>query len=121
MFIQIFNGQMYAMDEVEVTQEVVQPTRRRRHSKEFKAQVIRAAIQPNASIAAVALHYRLNANMLRSSVAARVAPPPGDVVAAQPTRRPPVDNPRHNVPGRTNTALNPTASLSGGPGQPQSP
>jgi hypothetical protein len=38
--------------------EVVQPTQRRRHSKEFKAQVIRAAMQPNVSIAAVALHYR---------------------------------------------------------------
>ncbi|MBB5547671.1 transposase [Paraburkholderia fungorum] len=59
------------MDEIEVTQEIVQPTRRRRHSKEFKAQVIRAAMQPNVSIAAVALHYRLNANMLRSWVAAQ--------------------------------------------------
>lgn len=59
------------MDEIEVAQEVVQRTRRRRHSKEFKAQVIRAAMQPNVSIAAVALHYRLNANMLRSWVAAQ--------------------------------------------------
>ena len=59
------------MDETEVMQEVVQPTRRRRHSKEFKAQVIRAAMQPNVSIAAVALHYRLNANMLRSCVTAQ--------------------------------------------------
>ncbi|KUY50338.1 transposase [Burkholderia sp. RF2-non_BP3] len=62
---------MYTMDKTEVMQEVVQPTRRRRHSKEFKAQVIRAAMQPNVSIAAVALHYRLNANMLRSWVAAQ--------------------------------------------------
>lgn len=59
------------MDEVEVVQDVVQPTRRRRHSKEFKETVIRAAMQPNVSIAAVALHYRLNANLLRSWVAAR--------------------------------------------------
>lgn len=59
------------MDENEVMPEVVQPTRRRRHSKEFKAQVIRAAMQPNVSIAAVALYYRLNANMLRSWVAAQ--------------------------------------------------
>jgi len=58
------------MDEIEVKEEVVSPTRRRRHSKEFKAQAIRAAMQPNVSIAAVALHYRLNANMLRSWVAA---------------------------------------------------
>jgi transposase len=62
---------MYTMDETEVMQEVVQPTRRRRHSKEFRAQAIRAAMQPNVSIAAVALHYRLNANMLRSCVAAQ--------------------------------------------------
>ncbi|MFP3758176.1 transposase, partial [Cupriavidus sp. SIMBA_020] len=48
-----------------------QPTRRRRHSKEFKETVIRAAMQPNVSIAAVALHYRLNANLLRSWVAAQ--------------------------------------------------
>ena len=59
------------MGENEVMPEVVQPTRRRRHGKEFKAQVIRAAMQPNVSIAAVALHYRLNANMLRSWVAAQ--------------------------------------------------
>lgn len=59
------------MNETEVMQDVVQPTRRRRHSKEFKAQAIRAAMQPNVSIAAVALHYRLNANMLRSWVAAQ--------------------------------------------------
>jgi transposase len=62
---------MYTMDETGVMQEVVQPTRRRRHSKEFKAQAIRAAMQPNVSIAAVALHYRMNANMLRSWVAAQ--------------------------------------------------
>ncbi|MCA8482273.1 transposase [Burkholderia vietnamiensis] len=59
------------MDEANVEQDAVQPTRRRRHSKEFKEQVIRAAMQPNVSIAAVALHYRLNANMLRSWVAAQ--------------------------------------------------
>ena len=59
------------MDEVAVVQDVVQPTRRRRHSKEFKEMVIRAAMQPNVSIAAVALHYRLNANLLRSWVAAQ--------------------------------------------------
>jgi transposase-like protein len=59
------------MDEVQVVQDVVQPTRRRRHSKEFKAMAIRAAMQPNVSLAAVALHYRLNANLLRSWVAAQ--------------------------------------------------
>jgi transposase-like protein len=55
--------------EIEVLPDVVPPTRRRRHSKEFKTQAIRAAMQPNISIAAVALHYRLNANLLRSWVA----------------------------------------------------
>lgn len=70
MSISMLNGQMYTMDENEVKDEVVPPTRRRRHSKEFKAQAVRAAMQPNVSIAAVALHYRLNANMLRSWVAA---------------------------------------------------
>jgi transposase len=39
--------------------------RRRRHSAEFKAQVVKASMQPGISIAAVALHYRLNAHLLR--------------------------------------------------------
>jgi hypothetical protein len=55
------NGHVYTMNENEAVSEVVQPTRRRRHSKEFKEKVIRAAMQPNVSIAAVALHYQLNA------------------------------------------------------------
>jgi transposase-like protein len=45
---------MYSMYKTEVMQEVLQPPRRRRHCKEFKAHVIRAAIQPNVSIAAIA-------------------------------------------------------------------
>jgi transposase len=61
------------MSENEVISDVVQPTRRRRHSEEFKEKVIRAAMQPNVSIAAVALHFQLNANLLRRWVAARVA------------------------------------------------
>ncbi|TCW78839.1 IS66 family insertion sequence hypothetical protein [Burkholderia sp. SRS-46] len=65
------NGNVYAMDENEAISEALEPTRRRRHSKEFKEKVIRAAMQPNVSIAAVALHYRLNANLLRRWVAAR--------------------------------------------------
>lgn len=45
----------------------VQPVRRRRrHSKEFKADVMRAAMQPHVSVAAVALHYRLNGTLVRS-------------------------------------------------------
>ena len=47
----------------------VQRTRRRRHSAEFKAEAVSACRQPGVSIAAVALHYRLNANLLRRWVA----------------------------------------------------
>lgn len=43
---------------------------RRRHSPEFKAQVIAACSQPGISVAAVALANRLNANMLRQWVKA---------------------------------------------------
>ena len=39
--------------------------RRRTHSAEFKAQVVAACRQPGMSMAAVALEYRLNANLLR--------------------------------------------------------
>lgn len=65
------NGHVYAMNENEAASEVVQPTRRRRHSMEFKEKVIRAAMRPNVSIAAVALHYQLNANLLRRWVVAQ--------------------------------------------------
>ena len=41
---------------------------RRRHSAEFKAQVIAACLQPGVSIAGVALANQLNANLLRSWV-----------------------------------------------------
>jgi transposase-like protein len=54
---------------MEVNFEVPQP-RRRRHSAAFKAEAIKACMQPGVSIAAVALHYRLNANLLRRWVAA---------------------------------------------------
>jgi transposase-like protein len=42
--------------------------RRRRHSAEFKAAVIRECLKPGVSIAAVALAHSLNANMLRKWV-----------------------------------------------------
>ena len=38
---------------------------RRRHSDEFKAQVVQACRQPGVSIASVALSHGLNANLLR--------------------------------------------------------
>ena len=47
----------------------VKPVRRRRHSAAFKAEAVRACMLPGVSIAAVALHYRLNANLLRRWVA----------------------------------------------------
>ena len=39
--------------------------RRRKHSPEFKAQVVAACRRRGVSIAAVALDYRLNANLVR--------------------------------------------------------
>jgi transposase len=41
------------------------PVRRRRHSQTFKAEAVAACRQPGVSIAAVALRYQLNANLLR--------------------------------------------------------
>ena len=45
------------------------PVRRRRHSQAFKAEAVAACKQPGISIAAVALRYQLNANLLRRWVA----------------------------------------------------
>jgi transposase len=59
------DGHVYTMEE----NVDVPPARRRRHSAEFKAQAVKACMQPGISIAAVALHYRLNANLLRRWVA----------------------------------------------------
>ena len=44
--------------------------RRRTHSTEFKAKVVAACRKPGVSIAAVALDYRLNANLVRRWVVA---------------------------------------------------
>jgi hypothetical protein len=41
------------------------PNRRRRHSDEFKAQVVAECARPGVSMAAIALHYGINANLLR--------------------------------------------------------
>ena len=38
--------------------------KRRRYSKEFKRQVVKATLAPGVSIAGVALQYRMNANIL---------------------------------------------------------
>ena len=47
----------------------VKPVRRRRHSAAFKVEAVKACMHPGVSIAAVALRYRLNANLLRRWVA----------------------------------------------------
>jgi transposase len=54
------------------TSDNAYPDRRRRrtHSPEFKAKVVAACHKPRVSIAAVALDYRLNANLVRRWVAA---------------------------------------------------
>ncbi len=44
--------------------------RRRKHSSEFKARVIAACRKPGVSMAAVALAYKLNANLVRTWVVA---------------------------------------------------
>jgi transposase-like protein len=41
------------------------PVRRRQHSQAFKAEVVAACKQSGVSIAAVAMRYQLNANLLR--------------------------------------------------------
>lgn len=48
----------------------VQTGRRRRHSAEFKAEAVNACMRPGVSIAAIAMHYRVNANLLRRWIAA---------------------------------------------------
>ena len=61
------SGHVYTMEE----NVDVQRTRRRRYSAEFKAQAVNACMRPGISIAAVALHHRLNANLLRRWVSDR--------------------------------------------------
>lgn len=61
---------------------------RRRHSDEFKSEVVQACRVPGVSIAAVSLSYGLNANMVRRwlaeprSVAGLVAGPGANAAAA---------------------------------------
>jgi transposase len=60
----------------------VNPVRRRRHSAAFKAKAVRACMHPGVSIAAVALHYQLNANLLRRWVADHETQQPDAVTSA---------------------------------------
>lgn len=54
---------------------------RRRHSSEFKAQVIEACLQPGVSVAAVALANGLNANCLRRWIKEHRAQSAGSEIA----------------------------------------
>lgn len=56
--------------------------KRRRHSEEFKRQVIEACMQPGVSVAAIALANGLNANYLRRWVRAHR----GESTQGEPTR-----------------------------------
>jgi transposase len=71
---------------VHTTEEVHQAgRRRRRHSAEFKAEMVAACRQPGISIAAVALAHELNANLLRRWIIeqerATSSPPPMSRIA----------------------------------------
>ncbi len=67
--------------------------RRRRHTAEFKAAVVRECLRPGVSIAAVALAHSLNANMLRKWVIDAehkgMAPPPAAAPEPEPPSMPP--------------------------------
>lgn len=58
------------------------PAKRRRFSKAFKAKIVSACNQPEASVAGVALANGLNANLvhrwLRAAKAKKVSPPSAD-------------------------------------------
>ena len=49
--------------------------RRRRHSEQFKAEAVEACARPGVSMAAVALSYGVNANLLRRWVVERRSDP----------------------------------------------
>ena len=57
---------------------------RRRHSAQFKAEVLAACVQPGASLAGVALAFGLNANLVRQWRRGRGTKRAGDLLAAFP-------------------------------------
>jgi transposase len=57
-------GIVSAMNDVDTIDGVVKRATRRRHSAQFKAQVLEACRQPHASAAAIARLYNLNANVV---------------------------------------------------------
>ena len=50
--------------------------RKRRHSEEFKDELVRACSEPGASVAGIALANGVNANLLRKWMGARGVTPP---------------------------------------------
>jgi transposase len=83
--------------------------RRRRHTPAFKAAAVAACLRPGASVAAVALDLRLNANMLRcwikraaETASAPKALPAPDISARTPAFVPvKIDAPPDPRPERT--------------------
>jgi transposase len=59
---------------------------RRKHSAEFKAEVVAACRKPGVSMAAVAMANRLNANLLRRWVVAEERAKPSETISAVPAR-----------------------------------
>jgi transposase len=93
----------------------VNPKQRRRHSAAFKAQVLAACAEPGASVAAVALSFGLNDNLVhqwrrgrgaspvRSAGSATVAEPAPEFVALSlPAPSPsPASSPTASAPAET--------------------
>ena len=57
-------GIVSTMNDVDTIDGVVKRATRRKHSAQFKAQVMEACSQPDASAAAIARLYNLNANVV---------------------------------------------------------
>jgi len=53
------------MDPLSVPQTQAQPRRRRHFSREFKAHIVAACLEPGVSVSRIALDNQLNANLLR--------------------------------------------------------
>ncbi|HAT2713924.1 TPA: transposase [Aeromonas hydrophila] len=67
----------------------VNPKQRRRHSAAFKAEVLAACAQPGASVAAVALAFKLNDNLVHQWRRGRGAPKASSVAAMGASEAPP--------------------------------
>jgi transposase len=65
-------------------QQMEHSNSRRRHSAQFKAEVLAACAQPGASLAGVALTFGLNANLVRQWRRGRGTKRAGDLVATMP-------------------------------------